>query len=186
MSKYDPLYRWLVAKSASGVTSIPTTFDQIEVVLRDAFARGPGHGPLQLGAGEAGTAIPAVFSYWREFSARYVTRLCSEPDLADASAKGLITPPADAELDSLVLSVPPMTGAEYLTRIATTGRGIVPVAIADRRDLHSRWPLSRLQSRTRTGVSHPGDGADVLLRGRAGDRCILPVPHLAWLRMGSI
>src|ERR1035437_2867163 len=73
--------------------------------LRDAFARGPGHGLLQLGAGEVGTAIPAVFSYWREFSARYVTRLCSEPDLADASAKGPITLPAEAELDSLVLSV---------------------------------------------------------------------------------
>lgn len=82
--------------------------------LRDSFARGPGHGLLQLGAGEVGTAIPAVFSYWREFSARYVTRLCSEPDLADASAKGPIPPPADAELDSLALNVPPMTGAEYL------------------------------------------------------------------------
>lgn len=33
MSKYDPLYRWLVAKAASGVTSILTTFDQIEAVL---------------------------------------------------------------------------------------------------------------------------------------------------------
>jgi non-specific serine/threonine protein kinase len=83
--------------------------------LRDAFARGPGHGLLQLGAGEVGTATPAVFSYWREFSARYVTRLCSEPDLADASVNGPITPPTDAELDSLVLNVPPMNGAEYLT-----------------------------------------------------------------------
>ena len=33
MSKYDPLYKWLVGKSATGVTSIPTTFDQIEAVL---------------------------------------------------------------------------------------------------------------------------------------------------------
>jgi hypothetical protein len=33
MSKYDPIYRWLVAKSASGVTSIHTTFEQIEAVL---------------------------------------------------------------------------------------------------------------------------------------------------------
>jgi hypothetical protein len=33
MSKYEPLYRWLVAKSASGITSIPTTFQQIEAVL---------------------------------------------------------------------------------------------------------------------------------------------------------
>lgn len=33
MSKYDPLYRWLVAKSASGVISARTTFEQIEEVL---------------------------------------------------------------------------------------------------------------------------------------------------------
>ena len=33
MSKYDALYRWLVVKSASGVTSIPATFDQIEAIL---------------------------------------------------------------------------------------------------------------------------------------------------------
>jgi hypothetical protein len=33
MSKYDPLYRWLVAKSATGATSVPTTFEQIEAVL---------------------------------------------------------------------------------------------------------------------------------------------------------
>jgi non-specific serine/threonine protein kinase len=100
----------LVEDSAAAATD-----SEVGQRLRDAFARGPGHGLLQLGAGEAGTAIPAVFSYWREFSARYVTRLCSEPHLADASAKGPIPPPTDAELDSLVLSVPPMNGAEYLT-----------------------------------------------------------------------
>jgi len=38
--------------------------------LRDAFERGPGHGLLWLGTGEAGTALPPVYSYWREFGAR--------------------------------------------------------------------------------------------------------------------
>src|SRR5260370_19718994 len=33
--------------------------------LQNAFARGSGHGLLQLGAGEVGTVIPPVFSYWR-------------------------------------------------------------------------------------------------------------------------
>ncbi len=37
-----------------------------------SFARGAGHGLLQLGAGEAGTALPPVFGYWREFGARFV------------------------------------------------------------------------------------------------------------------
>src|ERR1039458_1613982 len=47
--------------------------------LEAKFARGAGHGLLQLGAGEVGTALPPVFSYWREFSARYVTALCTHP-----------------------------------------------------------------------------------------------------------
>jgi hypothetical protein len=33
--------------------------------LRRAFDRGAGHGLLQLGAGEVGTALPAAFSYWQ-------------------------------------------------------------------------------------------------------------------------
>jgi non-specific serine/threonine protein kinase len=37
--------------------------------LRNAFERGSGHGLLQLGAAEAGAALPPVFSYWREFGA---------------------------------------------------------------------------------------------------------------------
>ena len=43
--------------------------------LRAAFERGSGHGLLQLGAAEIGTALPPIFSYWREFGARYVTAL---------------------------------------------------------------------------------------------------------------
>ena len=76
--------------------------------LRDAFARGSGHGLLQLGAAEAGAALPPVFSYWREFGAGYVTALRTQPETR------VPAPPA-AELERLVLAVPPMTGAEYLT-----------------------------------------------------------------------
>ena len=48
--------------------------------LQDAFVRGSGHGLLQLGASEVGVALPPVFSYWREFGARYVTALCTLPE----------------------------------------------------------------------------------------------------------
>ena len=34
--------------------------------LRAAFANGSGAGLLQLGAGEVATALPAVWSYWRD------------------------------------------------------------------------------------------------------------------------
>src|ERR1035438_9649753 len=76
--------------------------------LEESFARGAGHGLLQLGAGEVGTALPAVFSYWREFAARYVTALCTHPSLtADAVDIGTvetIAPPPDAELEWLAMA----------------------------------------------------------------------------------
>ncbi|PYP93744.1 MAG: ATP-dependent helicase [Candidatus Angelobacter sp. Gp1-AA117] len=82
--------------------------------LREASARGAGHGLLQLGASEAGTALPPAFSYWREFSARYVTALCTQPDIETPDTLH-VPPPPEAELQELVLSAPVMTGAEYLT-----------------------------------------------------------------------
>src|SRR5579872_1035335 len=76
--------------------------------LRDAFERGSGHGLLQLGASEVGATLPPAFSYWREFAASYITALCANPQ-----AKAI--DPAPAELDRMILTAPPMTGAEYLT-----------------------------------------------------------------------
>jgi non-specific serine/threonine protein kinase len=70
--------------------------------LRKAFERGSGHGLLQLGAAEAGAALPPVFSYWREFGAGYVTALCTQSDTR-------------VPADRLALAAPPMTGGEYLT-----------------------------------------------------------------------
>ncbi|HYI92145.1 MAG TPA: DEAD/DEAH box helicase [Bryobacteraceae bacterium] len=83
--------------------------------LRDAFARGSGHGLLWLGANEAGTALPPIYSYWREFGARYVTTLCTQPDLDVQRVKARVPRPPDEELEWMVLGAPPMVGAEYLT-----------------------------------------------------------------------
>ena len=83
--------------------------------LQDAFVRGSGHGLLQLGASEVGVALPPVFSYWREFGARYVTAVCTLPEGGARSIKRHIPSPPDAELAWLALAAPPMTGAEYLT-----------------------------------------------------------------------
>ena len=96
--------------------------------LQDAFQRGSGHGLLQLGAAETRTTLPPVFSYWREFGARFVTTLCTQPGMEAASPGTEATSeaaqretihvprPADGELDGMVLGAPPMPGAEYLTR----------------------------------------------------------------------
>jgi hypothetical protein len=45
--------------------------------LEAAFERGAGHGLLELGIREVGTALPAEFAYWRDFAGRYVTALCT-------------------------------------------------------------------------------------------------------------
>ena len=89
--------------------------------LQDAFVRGSGHGLLQLGASEVGVALPPVFSYWREFGARYVTAVCTLPEGGARSIKRHIPSPPDAELAWLALAAPPMTGAEYLTATVLQG-----------------------------------------------------------------
>src|SRR5215471_363697 len=83
--------------------------------LQRAFGRGAGHGLLQLGAEEIGTALPPVYSYWREFGARYVTALCTRPDVEARREEAYVLPPSGDDLEWTVLSAPPMTGAEYLT-----------------------------------------------------------------------
>ncbi len=79
--------------------------------LATAFARGAGHGLLQLGAAEVGSVLPPVLSWWRDFAARYVTALCATP--ADGGIA--IVAPGTTALDALITDAPPMAGAEYLT-----------------------------------------------------------------------
>ena len=84
--------------------------------LQHAFERGSGHGLLLLGADETGTALPPVHSYWREFGARYVSALCTQPQDGGAARKPApVAAPPDAELERIASAAPPMTGAEYLT-----------------------------------------------------------------------
>src|SRR6266849_6110034 len=97
------------------VADAPYLDPELTQRLRDAFDRGAGHGLLQLGADEVGTALPPVFSYWREFGACYVTALCTQPDTEVPLQKVRVPTPPNRELIRLVLAVPPMTGAEYLT-----------------------------------------------------------------------
>src|SRR3954464_3400762 len=88
--------------------------------LAEAFGRSPGHGLVQLGAGEVGQALPPVFVWWRNFASRYVTAVClhgaGEPATgAAAAALPDVPAPDEGELASLVLTAPMMVGAEYLT-----------------------------------------------------------------------
>ena len=83
--------------------------------LINAFTRGSGHGLLQLGAAEVSTALPPVFSYWRDLGARYVTAVCTRPDLEEHRARAHVPAPPPEELEALAAAAPPMQGAEYLT-----------------------------------------------------------------------
>src|SRR5260370_5016094 len=97
------------------VSDAPFLDPKLAARLQDAFARGTGHALLQLGADEAGTSLPPIFSYWREFGASYVTSICTQPDSVGPRQKLSVPTPAISELDRLVSAAPPMTGAEYLT-----------------------------------------------------------------------
>jgi superfamily II DNA or RNA helicase len=82
--------------------------------LTQAFARGSGHGLLQLGAGEVGQALPGVVAWWRDFAARYVTGLCAVADEV-AAVDIEVAAPAAAVLQTWAADMPPMPGAEYAT-----------------------------------------------------------------------
>ena len=81
--------------------------------LESAFARGSGHGLLELGAATVGTTLPADFNYWRDFAARLVTTVCTHPD--SEAHHAAIPAPSLEELEALAVAAPPMTGAEYIT-----------------------------------------------------------------------
>jgi superfamily II DNA or RNA helicase len=85
--------------------------------LEAAFERGAGHGLLELGIREVGTALPAEFAYWRDFAGRYVTMLCTSAQPAGvagpAAASTIETPPAEILME-LASAAPPMPGGEYL------------------------------------------------------------------------
>ena len=97
------------------VDDVPALAPDLAHRIADAFARGSGHGLLQLGAAEVGSVLPPVFGYWRDVSARFVAAVCAVSD--EAAPRTLASVPAlsHEDLDSLVAGAPLMTGAEYLT-----------------------------------------------------------------------
>jgi hypothetical protein len=102
----------LVIVSDSGAQRLDTGLTER---LQEAFARGSGHGLLLLGIDEVGTALPPVFTWWREFGARYVTALCTRWAGDTAQHNFRLEAPSMEELEAIALSAPPLTGAEYLT-----------------------------------------------------------------------
>src|SRR5271169_4640883 len=67
--------------------------------LEAAFERGAGHGLLELGIREVGTALPVEFAFWRDFAGRYVTTLCTSAQphgsASPAALSIIAAPPAE-------------------------------------------------------------------------------------------
>ena len=77
-----------------------------------AFARGAGHGLLQLGLVEAGKPLPPDLAYWRGFALRFVVARCR------TEGAGAPEDPVEQDLARLVEEAPPMRGGEYLDAAA--------------------------------------------------------------------
>ncbi|HJX63775.1 MAG TPA: SNF2-related protein, partial [Polyangia bacterium] len=60
-----------------------------------------------------GQVLPPALGYWRDFAARFVTGLCTQPEVAERHTH--VPAPAASELAELALCGPAMAGAEYLT-----------------------------------------------------------------------
>ncbi len=77
-------------------------------------AQGSGQLLLSLGAEHVGAPLPLVVAWWRDLAVRYLTALCTLPEVAE-NLPGRVPSPDAGELQALVWSAPPMDGAEYLS-----------------------------------------------------------------------
>ena len=73
--------------------------DNLRDRLESAFERGAGHGLLELGIREVGTALPADFAYWRDFAGLFSAEIQSE---AGRHERVLVMQPAKDRLGSNV------------------------------------------------------------------------------------
>jgi len=86
--------------------------------VRAAFDTDWRSGLFALAARKAPVDGSLTLHYWQAFAQRYLTSLCHVPESTESLR---IEPPAPAELDALVLRVPPMHGGEYLSREVLSG-----------------------------------------------------------------
>jgi len=75
---------------------------------------GSGQVLLDLGAEQVGVTLPPVLAWWRDLAVRYLTALCTLPEVVE-HLPGRVPAPEAGELQALAWSVPPMVGAEYLS-----------------------------------------------------------------------
>ncbi len=119
---FTPSGRLLAVESAaeSSESSLEAVADQRIKRLVKAFASCQAQGLFALAAERFETPLPPSLAYWRDFASHYLTERCHTPEIAGARPEA-VPPPGASELAFLLLSVPPMQGAEYLTADALGG-----------------------------------------------------------------
>ncbi|MBV8421764.1 MAG: ATP-dependent helicase, partial [Hyphomicrobiales bacterium] len=91
-------------------TAVPLE-DAVAARLEAAFARGAGHGLLQLGLAEARSRLPADLAFWRGLAMAFVAARCRAGETTALA-------PRDEQLARLADEAPPMRGGEYLDAAA--------------------------------------------------------------------
>jgi len=81
--------------------------------VRKAFASGQPEGIISLAAEKWDGPLPPSLGYWRDFAGKYLLALCHTPE--NVGHPEIIPPPSEEELAKLVLDIPPMPGAEYVS-----------------------------------------------------------------------
>jgi non-specific serine/threonine protein kinase len=116
---FTPSGRLLAVERTEGEAGLcehsagPAPAGRINRVVK-AFASGQAEGLFLLATERLDTPPAPLLAYWQDFAGRYLTELCHTPPRLDTGIDA-IPPPQASDLATMVLSVPPMQGAEYLT-----------------------------------------------------------------------
>ncbi len=79
----------------------------------EALRGSPAAGLFELAARSFSGGLPPQLAFWRDLASRYLGEICHTP-AGTADLEPVAAPPA-SDLAELMLSAPPMPGAEYLT-----------------------------------------------------------------------
>ncbi len=140
---------------SSAAANITDNREQI-TTIEQAFSRGTGEGLFSLAAIKSNADLSPSLQYWRSFASQYLSERClltpAEPHQPDP-----IEPFTDGETGPLLLSAPPMRGAEYLSA----------EVLQDLRSTLDNWVCEQIQT---------FDGLDAFLSKNA--------PH--WHQVGRV
>ncbi len=104
-----PAPDWAPAAASSPETVPSSTLPR----AREAFKASAAAGLFELAAHPTSGGLPPQLAYWRDFAARYLSERCHTP--TGVAELQPVPPPSPADTMTLLFSVPPLQGAEYLT-----------------------------------------------------------------------